>query len=409
MTFKKVMSALLAGAMVLTMGMSAMASSDETSKSDLETLEIPVTSTVKVPTLKIMVPNSIGLVVNPYRLEANVGTEQDPIVMNGQVISKTYFIKNYSDLGVKVTPTLTGGAAFTVLPSGTPATSPNADGYLEKQGVINFEYMQANDGNEPTWAATPTKLVLNPEEEAKPSPSAIPVLNIGKDTAGAVNFDNSLAFRFTGQLTGTPTDPWTTEDTVEAALVFEFASQPNENAVIDAGDVTKAEIDLLNTPSPETSTITKPDDATKEKIAWYSSDPTKATVARDDSTGNGVVTPVANGKVTISAIYQDTNKKVHIDTTEITVVSKYKLAFTTTQTNGSYTVTDAAGNALSTGDKVAAGTLIKVTVTADSGKTCSGVAVAVAGSAPTVTDAGNGVYTFEMPAEEVTAITATIA
>lgn len=323
MTFKKVMSALMAGAMVLTMGMSAMAS-DETSKADLAAVEIPVTSTVNVPTLKIMIPNSIGMVVNPYRLEANVGTNDAPILKNGQVVSKTYFIKNYSPVGIKVTPTVSGGAAFTLLPSGAPATTPT-DGYLEKQGIINFEYETATDGNEPTWPASVTKKLVLGEEPA--TPSAAPILNVGRegtDSDPAINFDNSLAFRFTGTVTETPTDPWTAEDVVEAALVFEFASQPNVNGTLALDGSSTAEI-----APAATTTLSKPTDATADKIFWSSSDKAVATVAAADDgdatnptlTGGAKVTGVADGTATITATYQDNTGKVHIDSIVITVAT----------------------------------------------------------------------------------------
>lgn len=371
MTFKKVMSALLAGAMVLTMGMTAMAN-DETSKSDLEQLAIEVGSTVNVPTLKIMIPNSVGLVVNPYKLQANVGTNENPIMKNGQIVSKTYFIKNYSPMGIKVTPTISGGASFTLLASGSPSTSPDSEGYLEKQGIVNFEYAVTADATEPVWGTPTNKLVLG-EEEAKPSPAAIPMLSIGteptSEAPNPINFDNSLAFRFTGDVTGSPTEPWTTDDSVNASLVFDFASQPNENDAL-LFDTGKTDTVNIATTATSTTVMAIPTSAptNKGKIAWKSSDTTKATIVADGGTtpdGKATVTGVATGDVTITATYLGSDNKVHIGSVDVHVIKEHAIG-ENSHTGGGIAITDAAGQAIT---QAAAGTVITVTGTPTGGNT----------------------------------------
>ena len=141
-----------------------------------------------------------------------------------------------------------------------------------------------------------------------------------------------------------------------------------------------------------TATVT-PDNATDKTVAWTSADETVATVK------DGVVTAVGNGTTTITA--QAGDKKAVCKVTVSTRSSSSGGSSKTTYPVNTPTADN--GTAAVSPKNAAKGDTVTITVTPDSGYKVDKVTVTDAnGNTITVTDKGNGKYTFTMPAGKVT-------
>ena len=153
---------------------------------------------------------------------------------------------------------------------------------------------------------------------------------------------------------------------------------------------------LYTNRDPKTATLTatvSPDNATDKTVAWTSADEKVATVE------NGVVTAVGNGTTTITAKAGD---KTAVCTVTVSTRSSSSGGSSKT-TYPVNTPTADNGTAAVSPKNAAKGDTVTITVTPDSGYKVDKVTVTNAnGNAITVTDKGNGKYTFTMPASKVT-------
>ena len=141
-----------------------------------------------------------------------------------------------------------------------------------------------------------------------------------------------------------------------------------------------------------TATVT-PDNATDKTVTWTSADEKVATVE------NGVVTAVGNGTTTITA---QTGDKTAVCTVTVSTRSSSSGGSSKT-TYPVNTPTADNGTAAVSPKNAAKGDTVTITVTPDSGYKVDKVTVTDAnGNTITVTDKGNGKYTFTMPASKVT-------
>lgn len=213
MKMKKLVSAALAGAMALSLSTTALAAS----VSDVsEPVEVEVSGTTEVPTIKISVPASGSVILNPYRLDVEIGEKDDgsALTSSSQVISATQYIVNESDLAVNVTTSVTGtadGAKFSAATVGADAT--------EKLVYLTFNIAATTDGEtEPTTWGT-----------AKPlSTTAVTFDAIKMDKKGGTNV--AVGYKLEGDATANPKEAWTTDDTVGAMVTFTFDLVANDAA-----------------------------------------------------------------------------------------------------------------------------------------------------------------------------------
>ena len=162
MKMKKLMSAAMAGALALSLSVPAFASGNTvlTGVDSLgEGATIEVTGTTKTADVKVTVPTSSSVVLNPYELDYTV--EGAASAVNDQIISAAQYIVN--------------------------------DGTTES---TNYE----------TKALTKTATAFT---------------DITMDEKGGAN--PAISFKFTGDAAKNPTTPWTTDDIVGATIVFSFA------------------------------------------------------------------------------------------------------------------------------------------------------------------------------------------
>lgn len=153
---------------------------------------------------------------------------------------------------------------------------------------------------------------------------------------------------------------------------------------------------LYTNRDPKTATLTatvSPDNATDKTVAWTSADEKIAMVE------NGVVTAVGNGTTTITAQAGD---KTAVCTVTVSTRSSSSGGSSKT-TYPVNTPTADNGTAAVSPKNAAKGDTVTITVTPDSGYKVDKVTVTNAnGNTITVTDKGNGKYTFTMPASKVT-------
>lgn len=173
--------------------------------------ELPVIGETRVPTVRLVAPESASFIVNPYRLEVNAEAIGGGAAETGQVICPAQYIENRSEVPVSVTVSVTGICADSVGFSAAPPASGGA-----KTAFIQLLTQAVADGQAPlTAAAEKTTLSLS---EARPSPV---VLSAGGGSQPC------LAFAFAGSAQDAPSEPWAEEDVFGAALVFEFKLMAN--------------------------------------------------------------------------------------------------------------------------------------------------------------------------------------
>ena len=153
---------------------------------------------------------------------------------------------------------------------------------------------------------------------------------------------------------------------------------------------------LYTNRDPKTAALTatvSPDNATDKTVAWTSADEKIATVE------NGVVTAVGNGTTTITA---QAGGKTAVCTVTVSTRSSSSGGSSKT-TYPVNTPTADNGTAAVSPKNAAKGDTVTITVTPDNGYKVDKVTVTNAnGNTITVTDKGNGKYTFTMPASKVT-------
>lgn len=224
MTFKKIMSAIMAGAMVLSMGMTAFATTAQ-GQVDLEGeegYEIEIGSSTQVATIKVQVPEVVGFIVNPYRLEAKneeigVGTAGE-----GQIVSPLQKIVNKSDFAIKI-----GGTIYAYENNPDEAklksalSSAGSDGSQPKEAVISFIAEAGTASDTDALTAGTCKVDLSTAlGETGAALTAIELTN--KDGATP-----AYTFNFDGSAQDAPTVAWTEADTFGATIAFTFTAVAN--------------------------------------------------------------------------------------------------------------------------------------------------------------------------------------
>ena len=189
-------------------------------------------------------------------------------------------------------------------------------------------------------------------------------------------------------------------DAYTAPVSIDYASNTSLNITREVAVVPVDAINLntntLSLTRGVTATLTAtvtPDDATDKTVTWTSADEKVATVK------NGVVTAVGNGTTTITAQAGD-------KTAVCTVTVRTRSSSSGGSSKTTYPVntpTADNGTAAVSPKNAAKGDNVTITVTPDSGYKVDKVTVNDAnGNTITVTDKGNGKYTFTMPASKVT-------
>jgi len=114
---------LAAAVLVVALGATACSGGNN---STLDTSAPTTQGTTQAPTIKITVPATGTVTVNPYKMAVSVGGSD----VTDQIISATQFIDNASDVAVKVSAQVTGTAAgnlaFATASTQTKAVTTNS-------------------------------------------------------------------------------------------------------------------------------------------------------------------------------------------------------------------------------------------------------------------------------------------
>lgn len=223
MKMKKLLSGVLAAALSLSLAVPAFASGTEVTMDTIsEGATVEVTGSTNLPKVKISVPATGAIMLNPYRLEYKATA--DATADKSQVISAPSYIISESDLKVKVSAAVTG------VPAGVELAAAEADltkteNAGKKMALVNFQMAgtkMSGDPAKPTaiadWtdAAVKSKTIkANEAVEIKDTDAITLDVKGGSD-------NTVVAYRFDGKTTDSSTTPWTADDTVGANIAFTF-------------------------------------------------------------------------------------------------------------------------------------------------------------------------------------------
>lgn len=236
MTFKKIMSAVMAGAMVLSMGMTAFAASTTSSGITLEGeegYEIEVGSSTAAATIKVQVPETVGFIVNPYRLEAKNEEIGISTAAETQIVSPLQKIVNKSAFKIKV-----GGKIFAVennpeeakLVAAITTTAPT-NGFA-KEAKIHFLAKAGTAADSTALKITGSSTCDVDLSTAKVEAGAA-LTDVELDKDGGTN--PAYTFNFDGEAQAAPATAWTEGDTFGANIAFTFTAVANADASAGGG------------------------------------------------------------------------------------------------------------------------------------------------------------------------------
>lgn len=224
MNFKKIMSTALAGAMALSLSVPAFAAANSDTSLEQNTA---ITGTTQAPTIKITVPATGAVVVNPYKM--SVTPDGGSTAVTDQIISATQYIENASDVAVKVSAQVTGTAAgnlaFATASTQTKAVTTNSV-------FMYFEMVLSDDGTtEPTWAdAYDSRSATQILVSTKATKKADMLTLAAGDGSAAASTGGHAAFHLAGDAASTPTTAWAATDKADVAIAFTFTPTATSTA-----------------------------------------------------------------------------------------------------------------------------------------------------------------------------------
>lgn len=215
MKFKKLVSTALAGAMALSLSVPAFAADGDLQQST------DITGTTQAPTIKITVPATGTVVVNPYKMSVTPAGASTAVT--DQIISATQFIENASDVALKVSAEVTGTAAGNL--AFATASTQGSRAPTTNSVFMYFEMVASDDGStEPTTWATAydskatTQILVSTKATKK---ADMLTLAAGTGTAAA-SAGGYAAFHLAGDAASTPTTAWAAADKADVAIAFTF-------------------------------------------------------------------------------------------------------------------------------------------------------------------------------------------
>lgn len=209
---KKVLSLVLALAMVLTLAVPAFAGSSTPSNTT------DITGTTKAPTITVTVPASAAVTVNPYKMEVTVGSDK----VSDQIIFATQYVENTSDVALVFDVTVTGKKEGNAIFS----TTSTAGKIVATNSVFlyaEFGAATADDGSgDPTWGNAFDTKATNMVAISDKAVTKKAVAELAATDGSTANY---LAFKLAGDASSQPTTAWTASDKVGATIAFTFTAK----------------------------------------------------------------------------------------------------------------------------------------------------------------------------------------
>lgn len=185
-----------------------------------DTYSTTITASCKVPTIKVTVPSTGQVYLNPLKLTVFINGEST----SDQIISAPCCIANESDIPITVDVTVTGavneGSDMTLVASSTQDSEST-----DKSAFIYFEMQSADtdDPNDVTWDSEydSSKHIIVDTSAAGQSKENILTLS-AITPEGAVAAGGYGAFRLAGDAVETPANVWTSQDGISVEVAFTF-------------------------------------------------------------------------------------------------------------------------------------------------------------------------------------------
>lgn len=240
---KKVVSGMMAGALALSMAVPAFAT-DITNSEGLATgASTEVTGTTTTPTIKVTVPATGGVVINPYKMSVKVDLTggSNKVANTDQILSTPWYIKSESDVKLDVYATVTGkaegNAVFASAELKGTETTNSVFMYLEAlPATANSSADLEFDA--PNWAGTFDKtkhLVLanNKAATMKTPIATIEAAEFDGDVGEAGYAVKSgeytgVGFHLAGSVVANPTKSWASADKVSATVAYTFVAKSTD-------------------------------------------------------------------------------------------------------------------------------------------------------------------------------------
>lgn len=214
---KRLLCVALALAMLFSVQPAAAAAGTETTRSTI----ITATLTNKTPTIKVTVPSTGEVYLNPLKLPVSINSKST----REQIVSTPCMIANESDVPLQVDVTVTGqineGSNMSLVTTSTKNSTSTS-----KRAFIYFEIQPADTDNfsKVTWDAAYKSTKRN----------HIPVTTYGRTKTNTVVLAGTdlngeiaekggyAAFRLTGDIIAAPKKPWTENDGLTVEIAFTF-------------------------------------------------------------------------------------------------------------------------------------------------------------------------------------------
>ncbi|MCI8538584.1 MAG: hypothetical protein HFF18_07990 [Oscillospiraceae bacterium] len=177
-----------------------------------------IRTTCRLPVIKVTVPTSASVYINPLRFPVSIGDEE----ADEQIISTPAAIANMSEVPVAVDVTVAG--AVKTGSTMTLASAPTGGSGTEKSAFVYFEIKQAD-------SEYPEDVQWDPSYDAAEHIaviSGVPITRQNIMTLPARTLDGEVAeggyapFRLTGDAVKKPTNAWNSRDGINVSVAFTF-------------------------------------------------------------------------------------------------------------------------------------------------------------------------------------------
>lgn len=179
-----------------------------------------ITASCKLPTIRVTVPSTGNVYLNPYELTVSVNGEDT----NDQIISTPCCIANESNIPLKVDVNVTCevGANSDMALAGS---STKVSSSTSKEAFIYFEMQSANtsDVNDVQWDTeydSSKHIVITTAEDGASKEDVLTLAAMTSD--GEVAEGGYASFRLTGDAVRAPTTAWTSNDNIIVTVAFTF-------------------------------------------------------------------------------------------------------------------------------------------------------------------------------------------
>jgi hypothetical protein len=257
LTKKKLASLAMAGVMTMSLAAPAFAA---TTKENTTNRSLKVTAAYQAVTINVVVPTTGTVVINPYSLPVQIGTDSEgqPIKVQKQIVTKPLAIKNQCtdvalDMNISATTSLTGSMSLATGDIENVATDQKTEAYiymevapttitgakdsdaLSDAGIADayskFEWPEFK-----AWTTTDTDgngLVLKAGTTAQTANAIVTLAKATADDSGAFSeyANGGVAFiGFLGSCAQNPKTAWTAKDGLTCTVAFTFTPHVEASA-----------------------------------------------------------------------------------------------------------------------------------------------------------------------------------